>query len=171
MESTKQEQAPMVEATPQQEHQWLQQLVGEWAIEGEAAMAPGQPPEKFTGTESVRSIGGLWTLGEGNGCMPDGSPAISLLTLGYDPDKGRFVGTFIASMMTYLWLYDGELDASSKVLTLSAEGPDFSNPGKKGKYQDIIEIKDTDHRVFSSQMLDADGKWQEFMRANYRRTK
>ncbi len=171
MESTKQEQEPMMEAAPQKEHQWLQQLVGEWAFEGEASMGPGQPAEKCTGMESVRSLGGLWTIGEGRSDMPDGTPALSLLTLGYDPDKGRFVGTFVASCMTYLWLYDGELDASGKILTLSAEGPDLSNPGKTGKYQDIIEIKDSDHRLFSSQMLDADGKWREFLRANYRRTK
>jgi hypothetical protein len=27
---------------PQQEHQWLQQLVGEWTYEAEAMMEPGQ---------------------------------------------------------------------------------------------------------------------------------
>jgi len=42
---------------PQKEHQWLQQLVGEWTYEGEASMGPDKPPEKFQGTESVRSIG------------------------------------------------------------------------------------------------------------------
>ena len=29
---------------PQQEHQWLQQLVGEWTYEADATMEPGQPP-------------------------------------------------------------------------------------------------------------------------------
>ena len=43
---------------PQREHQWLQKLVGEWTYEGEASMEPDQPREKFTGTESVRSLGG-----------------------------------------------------------------------------------------------------------------
>jgi Protein of unknown function (DUF1579) len=32
-------------------------------------------------------------------------------------DKKRFVGTWIGSMMTYMWVYDGELDRSERVLT------------------------------------------------------
>jgi hypothetical protein len=51
---------------PQQEHQWLQQLVGEWTYEAEATMEPGQPPSKFEGSESVRSLGGL-DSGRGTG--------------------------------------------------------------------------------------------------------
>ena len=88
-------------AKPQKEHEWLQTLVGEWTIEGECIMGPDQPPMKSTGTESVRSLGGLWTIGEGRGEMPDGSgPSSSIMTLGYDPQKGHFVGSFVASMMT-----------------------------------------------------------------------
>ena len=45
-----------MKAEPQKEHEWLQKLVGEWASEAEATMEPGQPPAKFTGTESVRSL-------------------------------------------------------------------------------------------------------------------
>ena len=52
---------------PQKEHQWLQKLVGEWTYETEATMGPDQPPEKFKGTESVRSLGGLWILCRGSG--------------------------------------------------------------------------------------------------------
>jgi hypothetical protein len=68
-------------------------------------------------------------------------------------------------------VYDGELDAGEKVLTLSAEGPDFSVPGKTAKYKDVIEFKSDDHRVFSSHVLADDGKWQHFNTANYRRKK
>ena len=42
--------------------------------------------------------------------MPDGGPATMIMTLGYDPAKKRFVGTFIGSMMTNLWVYEGELE-------------------------------------------------------------
>jgi hypothetical protein len=43
----------------QQEHQWLQQLVGEWTYETEATMQPSQPPLKCKGSERVRSLGSL----------------------------------------------------------------------------------------------------------------
>lgn len=162
---------PMMNPKPQKEHMWLQKLVGEWTYESECSMGPDKPPEKTDGTESVRSLGGLWVLCEGQGEMPGGTPGTTLMTLGYDPQKKRFVGTFIGSMMTYLWVYDGELDEAERVLTLNAEGPDFAVPGKMAKYKDVIELKSDDHRVLSSHLLGDDGNWHGIMTANYRRKK
>jgi hypothetical protein len=161
----------MMMAQPQKEHQWLQQLLGEWTYEGEATMEPGKPPEKFKGTESVRSLGGLWILAEGQGEMPGGGTATMLLTLGYDPQKQRYLGTWIGSMMTHLWVYEGTLDGAERVLTLEAEGPHMATAGKLAQYKDVIEFKSEDHRVLTSQMLGDDGQWRGIMTANYWRKK
>lgn len=158
-------------AQPQKEHHWLQKLVGEWTCEAEAIMGPDQPPSKWKGTESVRSIGGLWVVTEGQGEMPDGATATTMMTLGYDPQKKGYVGTFCGSMMTKLWVYDGALDEAEKVLTLDTEGPNMAAEGKMARYQDVIEIKSDDHRLMKSRMLGEDGKWHEFMTANYWRKK
>jgi hypothetical protein len=158
-------------AEPQQEHQWLQKLVGEWTSEAECSMGPDQPPSKFTGTESVRSIGGLWVMCEGRGEMPGGGTATTFMTLGYDPVRKCYVGTFLGSMMTHLWVYDGGLDRAGKVLTLDTEGPSFAAEGKMTKYKDVIEFKTDDHQVLTSHLLGDDGKWHEFMTAHYRRVK
>ncbi len=158
-------------AQPQKEHEWLHKLVGEWTYETECSMGPDQPPGKFQGTEIVRSLGGLWVLCEGKGEMPSGGAATTIMTLGYDPAKKRFVGTFIGSMMTYLWVYDGGLDSAGKVLTLDAEGPSFTDQAKMAKYQDIIEFISADHRTLSSQSPGEDDKWHRFMTAHYRRKK
>ncbi|MDB5352036.1 MAG: ribulose kinase [Planctomycetota bacterium] len=155
---------------PQQEHRWLDKLVGEWTSEMECVMGPDQPPTKSSGTESVRSLGGLWTIGEGAGEMPEGGTAMSVMTLGYDPKASRFVGTFIVSVMTHMWTYSGSLDESGKVLALDAEGPSFTGEGT-AKYQDRIEFVDDDHRILTSQMLGDDGEWHRFMIAHYRRKK
>lgn len=160
-----------METKPQKEHEWLQQLVGDWEAEMECSMGPDQPPMKNKGTESVRSIGGLWTQGEGTGEGPDGSKMTSLMTLGYDPAKQRFVGTFIASMMTHMWIYEGTLDATGKVLTLDTEGPVFGTEKKMTQYKDIITFIDKNHRTLTSRMLGDDGKWTEIVTAHYRRTK
>jgi hypothetical protein len=154
---------------PQKEHQWLQRLVGEWTFEGECSMGPDQPPMKNVGRETVRSLGGLWTIGEGSGEMPDGGNCESIITLGFDPQTERFVGTFIASVMTHLWPYNGTLDATGKVLTLDSEGPSFAGDGTMAKYQDIIEFLSDNHRTLSSQVLGPDGQWVPFMKAHYRR--
>jgi hypothetical protein len=136
---------------PQKEHQWLQKLVGEWTCEGEAAMEPGKPPAKWKATESVRSLAGLWTIAEGTGEMPEGGAATTVMTLGYDPQKKRFVGTFIGSMMTNLWVYEGSIDASGKVLTLDTEGPKMCGGGEgMAKYKDVIEFKNDNHRLLTT---------------------
>ncbi len=154
---------------PQKEHRWLRTLVGEWTYDSEAACTPGKPPAKTGGSESVRSLGDLWVLCEGRGEMPGGGMATTVMTLGYDPQKGRFVGTWIGSMMSRLWVYDGSLDATEKVLTLNAEGPSFASEGKMAQYRDVIEIKGDDHRVVTSHVLGDDGTWNAFMTAHYRR--
>jgi len=161
----------MDKAEPQKEHMWLQKLAGEWDFEAEMTMGPDQPPMTCTGTGSVRTIGGLWTLIEGEGEMPGGGAATSLFTLGYDPQKQRFVGSFLASMMTHLWLYDGTLDADGKTLTLDTEGPSFAQDGTMSKYQDLITIVSDDHWMLTSRAPNPDGTWTEFMNGHYRRKK
>lgn len=164
-----QEQA--MQAEPQKEHQWLQKLVGEWTCETEAKMGADRPPEKATGTESVRSLGGLWILAEGQGEMPGGGAATTMMTLGYDPQKQRYIGTWVGSMMSYLWLYDGELDEAKNVLMLNSDGPSMTAEGKMGKYRDVIQFISDDHRVMTSHFLSDDGQWHQFMTVNYQRKK
>ena len=133
-----------MKADVQKEHLWLSRLVGDWNFEAECLMGPDQPPSKCAGTETVRSLGGLWALCEGRGEMPGGGTATTLMTLGYDPARKRYVGTFIGSMMTHMWVYDGQLDATGKILTLDTEGPSFAadgkmEEGKMAKYKDVID--------------------------------
>lgn len=134
-------------------------------------MGSDQPPMKSTGTQSTTSFGGLWIVSDGTGTMPDGSPAKTRMTLGYDPAKGRYVGSFIGSMMTHQRLYAGTRDAAGKVLTLDSEGPDFTRPGETAAYQDVIEVKGPDHHILSSRAKGEDGEWVQFMTAHYRRVK
>lgn len=158
------------EVKPREQHDWLHRLIGEWTGEFECVMGPDQPPMKSTGVESVRSLGGLWTIGEAEGEMPGGGVCKSIMTLGFDPQLNRFVGSFVASVMTHFWSYNGSLDAANKVLILDAEGPAFSGEGL-AKYQDMIEFIDDDHRTLSSRIQGEDGAWTHFMTAHYYRKK
>ena len=164
--AVRQEMPPPPEPTEQ--HAWLNQLVGEWSVVAEMTPAPGAEPMRLESTESVRSIGGLWTLAEGSAEF-GGARLTTLMTLGYDPDEGAFVGSWIDTMHTHLWTYRGELDAAGKVLTLDTEGPDFENPGKTARYRDAIESAGPDKRVLTSSVQSADGAWNSFLRAEYTR--
>lgn len=152
-----------------EQHHWLAQLVGDWSMTGEADMGPDQPACSSEGTESVHALGGLWIVGVGTGGMPDGGTAQMRLTLGYDPARKAFVGSWVGSMMTHMWVYEGQLDAAKKVLTLDTEGPSFTGDGKTARYQDVITLVDANTRTLHSQTLDAQGQWKRFMTATYRR--
>jgi hypothetical protein len=159
----------MMQVEPTQEHRWLQRLVGEWThemIEGE----PGKPVEVIgRGTERVRALGDLWVVGEGEAEMSGGECGSSIITLGFDPRKQRFVGTWVGSMMAQLWVYDGALDSSGTVLTLESEGPHMTREGELGTYRDVIELTEAGERTMNSFMLDESGEWQHFVSMNYER--
>jgi hypothetical protein len=155
--------------TPAKEHGWLQQLAGEWETEVECIMEPGKPPIKGKGSESARMLGGFWVVAEGKGEMAGMSHA-SVLTLGYDTEKKKYVGTWVDNCGGYMWKYEGTLDATGKILTLDTEGP-CPMRGKVCKFKEVIEFKSADHRTFSSSTLGDDGKWMTFMTANYKRKK
>lgn len=158
----------MQPAEPTQHHHWLLRLVGSWTFESECVMGPDQPLLKSSGSEVVRALGPLWVIGEGRGSMPGGQPSEMMITLGYDPAQDRFVGTWIGSMMTNMWVYRGSLDPAGRVLTLETEGPGFDG-SPSAAYRDTFEILAPDHRVLRSSTLGADGKWTTFMTAHYRR--
>lgn len=155
-------------AIAQKEHQWLQQMLGEWTSEIECSVGPDQPAIQTKGTEAVRPLGDLWVIAEGTGETPGGGTMNSMMTLGFDPQKGKFVGTFIATGMSNLWVYEGSLDEGGTVLTLDTEGPALTGAGT-GKYQDIVEFPREGGRILRSQMAGPDGNWIPFMTAMYQR--
>jgi hypothetical protein len=163
-----QEAPPMPE--PTEEHKWLEQLVGDWKVASEMKFGPDTPAIKCEGKESVRKLGGFWTISETNGDWM-GNEVTGVMTLGYDPKTKKYVGTWVDSATNHLWHYVGTLDDAKKVLTLEAEGDNPLAPGKKAKFRDVITIKDKDTKVMTSSMQMDDGSWTQFMTANYTRRK
>ena len=154
---------------PAPEHQWLQQLVGEWRTEQEMTMEAGQPTQKAEGHESVKSLGGLWSLSEGTGKMPDGTEMTYYAGLGYDVSLAAYRGFFIASMSSHLWKYDCELSADGKAMTMNCVGPSMVKDGETANYRDTIEIVDANHRTLTATGQDENGEWQVYMKTHYTR--
>ncbi len=153
---------------PEKEHQWLAQFVGEWSTKSRADMGPGQPAMECEGSISSRMIGGFWVLNEVKGDMA-GTEMVGIQTVGYDPAKKKYVGTWVDSMVNHMWRYEGTVDATGKIFTLEAEGPNFMAEGKLTKFQDIYEFKSADEMALSSRMLGDDGKWITFMTGTAKR--
>jgi hypothetical protein len=134
----------------------------------EATAVPGQPPIQCQGTISTRKLGGFWIICEVTNNMM-GTTMHAVQTVGYDPAKKKYVGTWVDSMMNHMWKYEGTVDADGKVLTLQAEGPNFESPGKTAQFRDVYEVKGPDEIVTTSQMQGADGKWVTFATGTARR--
>lgn len=153
---------------PQAEHEWLNNLVGNWKVTSEMTMGPDETMTSH-GTESVVNLGGLWALGTGKGEMPDGSQMEYRSGLGYDVSFKGYRGFWLASMSSHLWKYEGELSADGKVMTLNCKGPDMVVDGKTANYRDVHTLIDKDHRKMESFGQQEDGSWAQFMKVNYTR--
>ncbi|MDX2132238.1 MAG: DUF1579 domain-containing protein [Planctomycetota bacterium] len=174
---------------PQKQHEWLRRFVGEWTSEFECVMGPDQPAMKSKGREVVRMVGDLWVVFEGEGEMPGGGTMTSILTLGFDPAKGKFVGSWIGSPMATMFVYQGEFtrgggnwgggpasgdvpgSADVQVLPLNTVGPSWADPTKQANYQDVIELHGPNKRLLWSQAQGDDGAWTRFMTGTFTRVK
>ncbi len=155
---------------PTKEHERLAQFAGEWDVTAEPAPEPGQEAIKGTGTESSKMVGGFWLVGQSEASM-QGMSVTSVLTIGYDPAAKKYVGTFVCSIDSTMWKYEGTMDEAGTKLTLETEGPSCFDPSKKAKYRETLELKDKDHKVFTSFMQDDKGEWVKIVTMEYRRKK
>ena len=149
------------------EHRWLEGFTGEWQMLAD----PNAPPEETTDDwhESGRMLEtGSWLVVQSHGAMPGGGKAESVFTVGFDASRGKYVGTWIGSMMDHLWVYEGVRDGNS--LVLNSVGPSWDRPGQMDSYQDIYTLDGPDARSLKSQVLQTDGTWKVFMTAKYKRT-
>jgi len=156
---------------PVAQHLWLRRFVGTWTFEAEFIMGPDQPPITSRGTETVRMIGDLWIVAESTAEMGGAGLMNAVLSLGYDPSKGKFVGTWIGSPSATMFVYEGDMtDAGGiQTLPLNTIGPSWTDPAKPAHYQDILELRGDNLRTLSSQLLQDDKTWSRFMTATYRR--
>ena len=154
---------------PTEQHGWLERFVGEWDAEVQMFMQPDQPPMTTSGSEVCRMVGGFWMVGDGSGSMGE-MPYAHRITLGYDPGRGKYIGTWIDSMMSYMWQQEGELDDAGNTLTMRTEGP-CPMSGKTLQFREVTEFKSADHRLFTSFVQQDDGSWQPGLIVNFKRRK
>ncbi len=154
-------------AKPQPEHEWFNDLIGNWEFTHDCDLGPDLPSSRATGKMTGRTLGGIWTILEATGDSDGGDEWTSIFTLGFDSQNKAFVGTFVASMMDYLSIYNGQKDANGR-LVLNVEGPKFDGSGMT-MYQDIFEIVNHDHWILRSQVLNDNGEWMPFMEGHHHR--
>jgi hypothetical protein len=149
---------------------FLDALAGEWAVVSHATLGPGQEPVRSERREVARRIG-RWVVSESTGTTPTGQPYTAIQTLGYDPARGEFVGTWIDSMQSHMWTYTGALNEQGTAVVLETEGPIMGDASRTARYREILELLAFDHRIMRSEIFGPNGEWFEFSRAEYRRVR
>jgi hypothetical protein len=156
-------------AQPGPEHAFLKKDVGTWDATVEMNGPPGTPAMVSKGTETISvGLGGLWQISEFKADM-GGAPFEGRGTVGYDPAKKKYVGSWIDSMTAGLSLVEATYDPAKKTMTGWVEGPDPS--GKVTKTKEVTEWKDDDTRIFTMLMTAPDGKEYPLMKITYKRRK
>jgi hypothetical protein len=152
---------------PSAEHELLKSDVGTWDASIEVNVVPGTPPQGSRGVARNRlACGGMWLitdfLNETTGFEGHG-------IYGWDPAKGKYVGTWIDPMRTFIAVSEGTYDPATRTMTMWFEtaGPQ----GKPMKWREVTERKDADTRVWRSIMSSPDSKEFEVMKALYTRRK
>jgi Protein of unknown function (DUF1579) len=161
------EMMPMPKPGP--EHELLKKEVGTWEATVEMmAPTPGASSTTSKGTETSRMVGGLWLVTEFKGDMMN-QPFEGHGVAGYDPNKKKYVSTWVDSMSTGLSAGESTYDAAAKTMTGWMEGP---NPdGTMGKMKMVTKYEDDDTRVFTMSMVGPDGKEAPAMKITYKRRK
>ena len=149
---------------PGPEHKVLGMDAGTWDATVEMFM-PGAPPMTSKGTETnTMGCGGLCLISDFKGEF-GGMPFHGHGTSTWDPNKKKYVGTWIDSMSSGLSLSEGTYDAAAKKATSTMEGPDPT--GKIVKSKTVVEYKDDNTRVMSMFMTGPDGKEVPTMKISY----
>ena len=109
---------------PTKQHEMLMKSVGEW--EGTATLfVPGMPSTPVPATETVAAFGPFWTTTDFKSVLM-GVPYNGRGSFGYDPAKGKFLGTWIDSLSPNLSVMEGDFDEASRSITMRWEGPDMT---------------------------------------------
>ena len=142
-------------ATPDEHHQALSHLVGNWTAKTSFVMDPSGPPMTGQGTMSVK-----WVLG-GRYIKSDfsmdfmGQPFQSIGYTGYDIAHEQYISTWMDTMSTKITSTTGDMDENGTLtLTGIATTPMGDNPMK------IVSTKIDENTVtdnFYDQM--PDGSW------------
>jgi hypothetical protein len=103
--------------TPGAPHKMLAKLVGSWTTKTRAWMEPDNPPTEGTGTcEQKMLFDGRYLQQEYSGEMT-GNPFTGINVIGYDNHVKKYVSTWIDSMSTGIYYFEGTASPDGKTIT------------------------------------------------------
>jgi hypothetical protein len=151
---------------PGPEHKKLATRVGTWDAVLETTGPDGQTSKSKGVATMTMACGGLWLVEDFHGDF-GGMKFHGHGLTGYDPAKGKYVGTWVDSMTPMLMLVEGSFDKDGKVMTSTSMMP--GEDGKPVKTRMVSTSKDANTTVFEMFVPGPDGKEQKAMTITYTR--
>ena len=154
---------------PTSEHNRMTRAEGVWDASVEISVGPpGTPPQLSKAVETNRlCCGGLWLVTEfksNSGSAPFEGHGIT----GYEPEKKKYVSTWIDSDLTSPMVSEGAYDAAGMTLTLRGS---MTSKGKTLQWRSVEAWKNDDTRQFTVFMRGPNGKETPSLNVTYTRRK
>jgi hypothetical protein len=132
----------------------------------DATVSIGGGESKAAATYKL-GMGGLWLTIHFKGEFA-GAPFEGRGVTGYDPNKKKYVSTWVDSMDPHVLMMEGSFDKDGNTYTEVGESHDMN--GKPQKMKSVYEFKDADTIIFTMYTV-AEGKDQQMMQITYKRNK
>jgi Protein of unknown function (DUF1579) len=152
------------------ELQAMEPLVGSWKAKVLFWQDPTKAPQESEGTMTRKWIMGGRILQEDFDGKFAGADFKGLGLMGFDPQKKKYVGTWVDSMAPSISVMESVYDAKTKTFAGTMDEID-PQTGKKVKARDVLRIVDNDHQVQEMFSTPEGGKEAKMMEIHYHRVK
>ena len=148
-------------ATPAEPHKMLARLAGSWTTKTTAWMDPDKPPVEGIGTcEQKMLLGGRYLQQEYFSEMM-GSPFTGINLIGYDNHTKKVVSTWIDSMSTGIYYFEGTASADGKTFTQESS---YDDPVRGPMvWRSVTRIVDDNKLEYEMYLTPRGGKEEKMM--------
>ncbi|MRR06278.1 MAG: DUF1579 domain-containing protein [Deltaproteobacteria bacterium] len=155
-------------ATPTAPHNLLGKMEGSWSVKSICWMEPGSPVESSGTSEQKMVLEGRFLQQEFSGDMA-GSPFSGIGYCGYDNHTGKYVSTWMDTMGTGIYYFEGTADAEGKTITQTCN---YDDPVQGPvKWRSVTRLVDDDTLEFEMYITNTSGKEEKVAEMTYTRSK
>jgi hypothetical protein len=155
--------------TPGAPHKRLASLTGSWITKTKTWMEPNKPPEESTGTCKQKMIlDGRFLQQEYTGKMMGGTfKGINLI--GYENHTKKYLSTWIDSMSTGIYFFEGTASPNGKTITQESR---YDDPVRGPmKWRSVSRIVNADTMAYEMYITAKGGKEEKMMEMTLTRKK
>jgi hypothetical protein len=156
-------------AVPGKPHELLAKLTGSWITKTRAWMEPDKPPMEGTGIcEQKMLLDGRYLQQEYAGEMT-GNTFTGINLIGYDNHTKKYVSTWIDSMSTGIYYFEGTGNTDGKTITQECS---YDDPVRGPTvWRSVTNIVDNNTLEYEMYITSKEGKEEKMMEMTVRRKK